>query len=144
VVNMDEDFRDQSEFNMAVSTLTRLNVSLFLCNDHFRNMRLFQCFHELIILYTEVCTDMKGDLLNLVTQGQIQDKKKSATDEFEIMENYISEVEPMVSSFSQGTASPEIIKKLYTKLRFMKMLLLRIMKDAGLLMKMKQDARFAL
>ena len=82
---------------------------------------------------------MKGDLLNLVTQGEVQDKKKSATDEFIIMENYISEVEPMVSAYGNNTASPEMTKLLYTKLRFMKMLLFQIMKSAGLLSKMKDD-----
>lgn len=141
---MEQEYRDQSEFNMAVSTLTRLNISLFLCSDHFRNMRLFECFHEMVILYTEVCTDMKGDLLNLVTQGELKDNKKSSVDEFIIMENKIAELEPLVAAYSNHTISAEQTKDLFTKLRFMKMLLLRIMKDAGLLMKMKQDARFAL
>jgi len=141
---MGDDYRDQSEFNMAISTLARLNISLYLCSNYLKTMALWECFHELIVLYTELCTDMRGDLLNLVTDGQMKDKKKHSVDEFEIMENYIAEIEPMVAKFSSGNSTPELNKKLYTKLRLMKMLLMRIMKDAGLLMKMKQDARFAL
>lgn len=143
---MEPENREQSEFNMAIFTLGRLNYSLYLCSEHFRNMMLWECFHEMINLYAEISTEMKGDLLNIVTAGKRHGKTKYKTDELQAMEDYIKELEPLVEQYnsSNGRMPNGLNRELYTKLRFMNMLLRQIMKDAGLLMKMKDDASRAL
>lgn len=144
---MEGEYRPQSEFNMAIYTLGRLNFSLYLCSEHFRNMDLWQLFHEMVNLYMEVSTEMKGDLLNIVTEGKRKDKKKHSKDkdELEEMEKFIAELEPLVGSYNDRRQSTNSLnKELYTKLRHMNMLLRKIMKDSGLMLKMKDDAAFAL
>lgn len=141
----DEDYRDKSEFNMAIHTLGRLNYSLYLCSEHFRTMNLRDLFYEMLNLYMEVSTEMKGDLLKLVTNNKYSENKSNPkVNELDIIEKYILELEPLVERYSRGKTVNGLNKDLYTKLRYMNMLLRKVMKDAGLLMKIKDDARFAL
>ena len=88
---------------------------------------------------------MKGDLISLVTDGKEKDKKAHKRDELVIMENYIKEIEPLIGQLNHNEGlDSELKKELFTKLRYMNMILRKIMKDTGLLLKMKDDARFAL
>ena len=136
-----EEAREQSEFNMALFTLGRINYSLFLCSEHFRNMELSAAFLEMINTYMEISTEMKGDFMALITGKPLEEQE----DEYKIMENFIIELEPLVEKFnSKNIDKKKLNKNLYIKLRLMNMLLRKIMKDAGLLLKVKEDARFAL
>ncbi|KKL18519.1 hypothetical protein LCGC14_2474710 [marine sediment metagenome] len=145
---MEGNERPQSEFNMAIYTLGRLNYSLYVCSEHFRNMDLWALFHEMVNLYMEVSTEMKGDLIKVATSGERKDNKKhskTSKDELEEMEKFIAELEPLVERYNDRRQNATgLNKELYTKLRYMNMLLRKIMKDSGLLLKMKDDAAFAL
>ncbi len=142
---MEEEFREQSEFNMAIYTLGRLNYSLYLCSEHMRNMDLSAWFFEQINLYSEVSTEMKGDMISMLSNGKEKDKKIHKKDELIKMENYIKELEPLVEQYNNNRIKTVMLKKeLFTKLRYMNMFLRKIMKASGLLLKMKGDAGSAL
>ena len=97
---MEEEFREQSEFNMAIYTLGRLNYSLYLCSEHMRNMDLSAWFFEQINLYSEVSTEMKGDMTSVISNGKKTDKKNHKEDELKEMEETIKEIETLVEKYN--------------------------------------------
>jgi len=141
---MEEDYRDKSEFNMAFYTLGRLNYSLYLCSEHMRQMDLSAWFFELINLYTELCTEMQGNLLGIITNNKLNSKQKVKEDELKLCEDFIKELEPIIEKYNLNLSDIELRKELFTKLRLWNMMLRKIMKDSGLLTKIKDDMRFAL
>ncbi len=150
---MIDDFdRQKSEFNMAVSTLNRINYSLALCADHRRVMELHPYFLEIQNLYIETSTEMKGDIYFIIQKyfkinldGQLKKKTiDELKDEFKIMEKMIEETEPIMASYNHSSKNIMKTKELFKKLLTMEMFLRHILSEAGLLMKISDDPRFAL
>ncbi len=135
--------RQQADFNMAVSSLNRINVSLIICNECQRQKDLAGWFYEQLILFKEASTEMSGDIYKVLGIQLTKEQKKAVDDEFEYMRNLTKRLEPLVFNFTNNNA-PITTRELFMNLLNMEIFLRKILKDAGLLMKMKDDARFAL
>lgn len=134
-----EDYRAQADFDMAVLTLGRIHTSLFNCDNFARSMDYFSWFKELFVLYREVSTEMKGDVSNILknpVELEVNPKKK---DEFVVIHKMFSEIEPLINR-KNGVSH----RDLFLKLHVLEIYLRRVLKDSGMYMKMKDDARFAL
>jgi hypothetical protein len=58
---MDKYDRDQSEFDMAVSYLGRLNALFYQADQAAMNLDIYNWFHALLCLFRELSTEMKED-----------------------------------------------------------------------------------
>lgn len=125
---MDYQQREQSEFNMAISYLTRLNILLTNCDDASMALDSHFWFHSLLTLYRELSTEMKPTekqevektipvISLLINRQQMLNNKKGR----EVCDN-----------------------QLYFQLHNLEIKLRGIIKDSGLQMKMKEDASRAL
>lgn len=114
--------RQQSEFNMAISYLNRINYIIYLCNESALTRDYSKWFHSLLTLYREISTEMK---------------KNKDNNEFNKAMKYIEKIQPMVTKYNNS-------KELYMELHNFEMFLRKIMRDCGLQMKVKDDPRFAL
>ena len=112
--------RSQSEFNMAVSYLNRLNVLFYLCNDAAIQLDSYSWFHSLMALFRELSTEMNKDITKL----------------------NVSVNKNMGNIRRKGVISIE--SELYQQLHEFEMKLRKILKDAGLQTKIMEDARKAL
>ena len=120
--------RDQSEFNMAVSYLNRLNNLFYLCNNAGLNYNGHAWFQTLIVLFRELSTEMKD--------AEIQ-KKLGEINEINIMLS-------RVSKDNRRTGKMQIPADVFNKLNMFELSLRKVMKESGLQNKMKDDPRFAL
>lgn len=126
-----EDSTSRPTFNIALGYTNFLLLSLHNCSEHSRQKDYDNWFFELLVLYRWLSTRMKGDMMNAI-EGQPNDNKE---DSFSLMEKYISEIEPLISTKQKGNG----IKTLYFKLHRMEMFLRKMLKDAGLEMKEQED-----
>jgi len=119
--------REQSEFNMAVSYLNRLNALFYYCNASAMELDAYSWFNSLITLYRELSTEMKPS-------------------EAEIIEDSITKIYPEVMkwvSFS-NKGRKDVKPDLFFNLHRLEMYIRKIMKDAGLQNKMMDDPSQAL
>lgn len=117
--------RQQSEFDMAVSYLNRLNYTIYLCDEASYSMNMYNWFHSCMILCRELSTSMnKADDV--------------------IAEDFINEIEPLLSKYNSGNAKPVFNRDLYKKIHDFEKFLRKILAEAGLEKKMKQDLSQAL
>ena len=135
---MDEDFRQQSEFDMSFSYLYRLNNVIYLINQSSNELDYWGWFHGLMVLYREVSTELKGDVNNILHLN-----KEDVKDEFVIVEKMIASIEPLLSRY-QTKGNNGINYQLYKELHVFDMFLRQVLKKSGLLIKMRQDPRFGL
>jgi len=71
------DSREQSEFNMALSWLNRLNYWFYTCDEASSNLDLHKWFQTLIILFRELSTEMK--------EKEIEEKQKELNDIWQLI-----------------------------------------------------------
>ena len=121
------DTREQSEFNMAISYLNRLNQLFYMCDEASMILDMYQWYHTLLALFRELSTEMKDDELELMN------------DQAKLLGN---EVNVYVQASGEGNA--EVTNELYQGLHYFELGIRKVMKTSGLQMKMKQDPRKAL
>jgi Cdc6-like AAA superfamily ATPase len=122
-----EDNRSQSEFNMAVSYLNRLNALLYTADEAAMSLDVYTWFHSLMTLYRELSTEMKN--------SEIEKFKES----IEILEPKIQ-----ITLNEQERGRTNVDQEVYRLLHDFEIRLRRILKDSGLQMKMQEDASKAL
>jgi hypothetical protein len=140
---VDMDNRGETEFNMSIMTLGRINYSIYLCSEFRRNKDLNSWYFELMNLYVETSTEMKGVLTNVVNKytdkKEAEPSKYAEEDEFKKVEDIIDMLEPLVGRWNNSPDNAHITYKLFKHLMALQMLLMSILKSSGLLMKMKED-----
>ena len=120
--------RTQSEFNMAVAWLNRLNYWFYVCDEHSHNLDVFNWFQTLMILFRELSTE--------IDKTKYNEHKTSARVLFQTVNKHVAEKN------RKGVAgiSPDLYWELHDFEEF-----LRIEMDkSGLLKKAKEDAAKAL
>ena len=122
-----DDNRSQSEFNMAVSYLNRLNALLYTADEAAMSLDVYTWFHSLMALYRELSTEMKPDEI------------KSFEQKISLLEPKIT-VSLSVAERGRGDIEPDVYKTLHQ----FEMDLRHILKSSGLQMKMQEDAMKAL
>jgi len=123
-----ESGRDQTEFNMAVSYLGRLNNLFYLADNFSIELNSHQWFHTLNTLFRELSTEMKNN-------------------EIEEWEKEIKEINKLVAKANKDyiqKGKEGITEDLYMKLHKFELFLRKVCKDSGLQMKMQEDAAIAL
>lgn len=120
---MGED-RAQSEFNMAVSYLNRLNALFYAVIDARLNLDAHNWFYALAALEGELSTEMKPEEITA----------------FEKTEQRINNLLVKQAQKNLRSGRQEIDVELYQELRGFELSLRKIMKDAGLQNKMVQGA----
>ena len=124
--NMGE--RQQSEFNMSLSYLSRLNGLLWLCNTYSMDLDAHQWFMTLITLYRELSTEMKPE-------------------ELKKFNGLISDLNGKIARNNKTTSMRgvrEIHPVLWEQLHNFELELRKILKSAGLQQKMMEEALNAL
>lgn len=120
--------RGQSEFNMAVSYLNRMNALFYIADEAAMSLDAYQWFHSLLAIERELSTEMN----------------KKELDKFETIIRAIHpEVTTWVNEKNRG-ATVTIDAELYQSLHELEIELRKILKDAGLQNKMMEDAMNAL
>jgi len=120
--------RDQSEFNMAISYLNRLNGLLAFCDESAISLDSHSWFHGLLAVSRELSTEMKPDELEKANQ-------------------FMLTINAIITRTSKQTArkgSNGVAPELYVNLHKFELLLRKVLKESGLQMKMKERAEFAL
>lgn len=118
--------REQSEFNMAVSYLNRLNVLFYTADEAAISLNIYTWFHTLMALFRELSTEMDNDEI----------KKHEAM---------IVELNTSVSAHISNNQPGEPVNcSLVFKLQKFEVELRRILKDAGLQQRMMDEASRAL
>ena len=117
------DERPQSEFNMAVSYLNRLNALFYIADEAAMGLDAYQWFHSLLVLERELVTEMK--------QQELDDLQKE-----------VDVIQPLISNWVRNknrSGNSSIDQELYDRLHSFEVRLRRVMKESGLQMKMKED-----
>ena len=121
--------RDQSEFNMSVSYLNRLNTLFYAANECSIQMDLYNWFHILQALYRELSTEMKPEE---------QDKY------FNPQTGIIMQINRKMLNNTSNRSSNKIPTDLYYMLFDFELFLRNITKKSGLLIKKMDDPKQAL
>lgn len=120
--------REQSEFNMAVSYLTRLNVLFYAADEAAMELNTYNWLHALMALFRELSTEMKDE--------EIDDFNK----DFEKVGNLVNANIKNQSRTGKGEVPTDVHKALHD----LEIELRKILKSAGLQLKMMEDARNSL
>lgn len=120
--------REQSEFNMAVSYLNRLNALFYVCDEAAMELNGHRWFHALLSLYRELSTEMKPEELTWFNEQMNE------------INNLVTLSEKKSLQTGQNTLTPE----LYEKLHEYEIKIRKILKKAGLQNKMMDDPGLAL
>jgi hypothetical protein len=119
--------RAQSEFNMAISYLNRLNGLFYLCDEYSMGMDAYNWMMTLVTLFRELSTHMK--------EQEIEERKTQLKQLFEMINKHNQ-------SIMRGKTG--INEELYWKLSDFELFIRRVLKESGLETKMQNDARFSL
>jgi len=122
------DERSQSEFNMAVSYLNRMNALFYIADEAAMSLDAYQWFHSLLAIERELSTEMKKG-------------------ELETFEKNIKAIHPEVTTWVENKnrgLTATIDSELYQNLHDLEIELRKILKSAGLQNKMVEDAMNAL
>lgn len=124
---MAEETRAQSEFNMAVSYLNRLNALFYAADEAAISLDVYTWFHSLLAIYRELSTEMKP------TEAEDFDAR-------------IMRINPQLnlSLNQQLQGRGETSTELYQELHTFEIKLRKILKSSGLQMKQQEDALKAL
>lgn len=120
--------RDQSEFNMAVSYLNRLNGLFYICDEASMTLDINQWFQSLVALFRELSTEMKST--------EIETKNKEIKSIFEDVNSAVSK--------ANKSGQMEVNPDLYWKIHEFELFIRGILKSSGLQQKMKDPAFEAL
>lgn len=120
---MEETQRQQSEFNMAVSYLNRLNQWFYLGGEARLKLDSFNWFHALVLIFSELSTEMTGE--------EIQKQNKV------IME--LNRDVVVNTQYCANTKQISIPSELWEKLHKFELFLRKVMKESGLQTKMKEE-----
>ncbi len=121
------DQREQSEFNMAVSYLNRLNQLFYICDEASMKLDANSWTYSLRALFRELSTEMNDSEVKKI-KGEFA---KISSD----LLNYNKEI---------IKGKNEIKPKLYEALEDIELSIRKILKESGLQQKMKKDAGNAL
>lgn len=122
------DERAQSEFNMAVSYLNRMNALFYIADEAAMNLDAYQWFHSLLAIERELSTEMKPK-------------------ELVVFEEKIKRIAPEITNWVNEKNKGRIVTieaELYNNLHTLEIELRKILKSAGLQNKMVEDAMNAL
>lgn len=120
--------RQQSDFNMAISYLNRLNALFYICDEAAMQLNAYTWFHSLATLFRELSTEMSEE-------------------EILEMENKISVLSEKLNELNEQidrTGKNTIPSNLYTGLHKFELELRKVLKTAGLQLRMKEDPNMAL
>ena len=120
--------RQQSEFNMAVSYLNRINTHLFLADEASLQLDPYNWSNALRTLFRSISSEM-------------QDKE---IEEFKSSFKKINEIIQNDNNSKKNYSQREIGSELYEMIEDVQIKLNKVLKESGLLLKMKQSAEFAL
>lgn len=123
-----ENNREQSEFNMSVSYLNRLNALFYLADESSMSLNVNQWFHSLYALYRELSTEMKEEEMT-----ELEKKFKKINS---LLHEYNDEIK------RRGTGS--VKSELYDSLHTTELKIRHVLKTSGLQLKMKRDAGSAI
>lgn len=134
---------NMSEMNMAVLTLSRIHESLYNCNQHQRDRDYKSWFYEMMVLMGEASASMNGDAKNLLSNEEelktfIRDNPKTK-DDFIQANLLISKLEPLVNKTITNAVDN---RKMYMDLFYLGIFIKAVLKKGGVLMRLKEDARF--
>ena len=118
--------KQQSEFNMAVSYLNRLNSLLTACDIYSMQLDVYNWYHTLFALFREISTELSKE--------EIASYKKR-------FDNLIEKVNSWLNNTMRGNSKIE--NDLYTDLSNIEIDIRGVLKSTGLQNKMKDDPRFA-
>lgn len=124
-----EEERPQSQFNMAVSYLGRMNNELCLAIEAAMRLDAFAWYHALLAFFRELSTETKNDK------------------ELQELEKISEEIHPHVCTWvnnSNRYGAPKMSYELYHKLHKFELRLRQVLKKSGLQNKMKEAAGAAL
>lgn len=124
---MADNNRDQSEFNMAVSYLNRLNNLFYLTGNAAISLDMYSWYHSLQVLFRELSTEMKDPEINQL--------EKDSQVILGLLARHMKR-----TGAGPALVSPE----LYSKLHKFEMHLRRVMKESGLQTKIMDNAMLAL
>lgn len=119
--------RDQSEFNMAISYLNRLNYLFYMCDAASMDLNVHRWYHILLTLFRELSTEM--------TETEVKEQEAESAKINELVTLYISRPEKALMGIP-----PDLYKRLHTFELFIR----KVCKSSGLQNKMKDDPRNAL
>jgi len=119
--------REQSEFNMAISYLSRLNQLFYICDEAAMELNIKQWFQTLIVLFRELSTEMKDEEITNI-------KKK-----IKLTSNLVHDYES-----NETSGNHEVGEDLYESLHELELDIRRVLKTSGLQLKMKDNPRRAL
>ena len=120
--------RGQSEFNMAVSYLNRMNALFYIADEAAMSLDAYQWFHSLLAIERELSTEM-------------------TTKELATFETRIKTIHPEVTNWvneKNRGHTVTIDSELYQSLHELEIEHRKILKEAGLQNKMMEDAMNAL
>jgi len=120
--------RKQSEFNMAVSWLGRLNYWFYICDEQSNQMNIYEWFQSLLILTRELITEMKPE-----EKQELEQTQKRIFPEIN-----------RVAMITERTGNKKVPPSLYWQLHEMETKLRTILDDSGLQKKAVDDALKAL
>ena len=122
------DERQQSEFNMAVSYLARLNTLFYFADDAAMKLDAYTWFHTLMTLFRELSTEM-------TKKGEIEKYKET-----------IQNIKPLIVQWvkDKTIGKDEMNNELYEGLHNFEMDLRGVLKSAGLQQRMSDDPSKAL
>ena len=120
--------RQQSEFNMAVAYLGRLNALFYAADEAAMELDLYTWQHSLWVIFRELSTEMKEE--------EIVNFSKDIKDCANAVNQSISK--------NARSGKKEVSPELYEKLHNLEMQLRKVMKSSGLQMRMSEEAGRAL
>lgn len=115
--------REQSEFNMAVSYLNRLNVLFYMADQSAMDLDAYRWYHSLMCLFRELSTEMKPEEITQKEAELISINNLVQRNSIERRKTGVSRI------------NPDLYKQLHT----FEMWIRRILKEAGLQQRMKDD-----
>ena len=121
--------REQSEFNMAVSYLNRLNALFYVADEASIELNAYQWFHSLMALFRELSTEMKPVEIEAWSKEKIP-----------AINSLVSEHLKNNNSQVMNQMNPD----LYDKLHNFELFIRKILKDSGLQNKMQESPGQAL
>lgn len=124
---MDET-RAQSEFNMAVSYLNRLNALFYAADDAAMSLDMHGWYHAVMGIYRELSTEMKDDEIK----------------EMDTFANKVHELMVENDKRNQRFKRQEVSAEVYQKMHEFEMKVRKILKQAGLQNKLVENALHAL
>ena len=120
--------RPQSDFNMAVSYLNRLNALFYIADEAAMQLNAYAWFQSLLTLFRELSTEM--------TDTELKEMEEKITKLAKLINNWNDQI----NKTGKSTIPPE----LNTNLHRFELDLRKVLKHAGLQLRMKEDPNAAL